>query len=220
MTAVADPIDINMRTEAEMLVALLGKIAAATKDIEAIEKSGQNTFHKYRYASIEDIVNGTREHLLDHGLVVLAGHQTLDERQRQTSQGEATVTTVQLTFRIFDVETGFAIELPWIGRGEDPADKGIAKALTDARKTFLVQQLNIARGDDTEADESTDQRSYGDGSNTVNMIADAKGLSDDKLNRALVAVGMPAQAKPFGAFTRVPAEAVDALREELQKLRG
>jgi len=51
------------------------------------------------------------------------------------------------------------------------------------------------------------------------MVADAKGLSDEKLNRALVAVGLPAQQKPFGSFTRVPAEVADQLRTELQALR-
>jgi hypothetical protein len=214
MTAVAD---VEL-TEAEMLVALLRKLHAATKDIGAIEKGSENTFHHYHYAGIEDIVNGTREHLLAHDLIVLAAAGQMDERQRQTNQGEATVTTVTLDFQIYDIETGFSLRLPWSGRGEDPADKGVSKALTDARKTFLIQQLNIARGDDTEADESTDQRSFSGGG--VNMIADAKGLPDDKLNRALVAVGLPAQAKPFGAFTRIPPDAVEPLREELQKLRA
>jgi DNA-binding CsgD family transcriptional regulator len=40
-------------TEAEMKVALLRKLHAATKDIEAIEKASENTFHHYRYAGIE-----------------------------------------------------------------------------------------------------------------------------------------------------------------------
>lgn len=204
-------------TEAEMLVTLLRKLHAATKEIGTIEKGSENAFHHYRYAGIEDIVNGTREHLLNHDLIVLAAAEQMDERQRQTNQGEATVTTVTLYFRIYDIETGYSLQLPWSGRGEDPADKGISKALTDARKTFLIQQLNIARGDDNEADPATDERSSVSG--TVNMIADAKGLSDEKLNRALVAVGLPATAKPFGSFTRIPSELADQLRDELSKLR-
>lgn len=210
-------------TEAEMTVRLLAKIAEAQKAMETIEKGDENKFHHYRYAGIEAIVNGTREHLLEHGLVVLAGQTQLDDEERETNQGRSAVTTVRLNFRIYDVETGYAIELPWSGRGDDPADKGVSKALTDARKTFLIQQFNLARGDDTEADDATDQRTWSGGGNqggTVNMIADAKGLSDDKLNRALVAVGLPAAQKPFGSFTRVPPEAAEALREELQKLRG
>jgi len=205
----------------EMKVALLTKLHAATKAIERIDKASENGFHHYKYASIEDIVAGTREHLLDHGLLILAGQSETSERERQTREGMSVVTTVELTFSIFDIETGYSIELAWIGRGDDPADKGVAKALTDARKTFLVQQLNIARGDDTEADTATDERTgFRSVSGTVNMVADAKGLSDAQLNRALVTLGLPAEKKPFGAFTRIPAELEDGMRTELLGIRG
>jgi hypothetical protein len=204
-------------TDRELRTQLLAKLADVQRDVGVIEKDKRNEFHRYDYASIEAIVLGTRDHLLERGLVVLAGRRSLSERQRQTSQGEATVTTVDLTFEIFDVETGFSIAFDWFGRGEDPADKGIAKALTDARKTFLIQQLNLARGDDTEGDPATDERSSANGA--VNMVAEAKGLSDAKLNHVLVAVGMPAQQKPFGAFTRIPKEAVEPIRAELAKAR-
>jgi hypothetical protein len=212
-------------SDAEMAVRLLGKIAAAQESIETIDKDSENKFHHYNYASIEAIVKGTREHLLSHGLVVLAGQTSLADEERDTNQGRSAVTTVRLNFRIYDVETGYAIELPWSGRGDDPADKGISKALTDARKSFLIQQFNLARGDDTEADSGTDERSSGSGyvargSATANMIADAKGLSDEQLNRSLVAVGLPAAKQPFGMFARVPNENADALRQELLKLRG
>lgn len=196
---------------------LLTKLAAAQAAIGVIEKDKRNEFHRYDYASIEAIVLGTREHLLEHGVIVLAGHRELSERTRETNSGPATVTTVRLTFSIFDVETGFALDVDWAGRGEDPADKGIAKALTDARKTFLIQQLNLARGDDTEADPSTDERSSANG--TVNMVSEAKGLSDAKLNQALVAVGLPASQKPFGSFVRIPKDAVEPIRAELAKAR-
>jgi hypothetical protein len=92
-----------------------------------------------------------------------------------------------------DAETGEALEIPWVGRGEDPADKGVSKALTDARKTFLIQQLNLQRGDDTEADEKhrpaprAGRQSSPTGS--VNMSDDAKGLTNAQLNAALVSPG-------------------------------
>lgn len=206
-------------TENEMKVTLLRKLHAATKAIGSIEKGSRNEFHKYQYASIEDIVLGTREQLLEHGLLILAGQRKTSERTRQTNQGESVVTTIDVTFSIFDTETGYSLELDWLGRGDDPADKGVSKALTDARKTFLIQQLNIARGDDTEADSSTDERSYGQRSGTVSMIDLAKGLSDAQLNRALVAVGLPATQKPFGSFTRVPEEFQQSLGIELARIR-
>jgi hypothetical protein len=198
---------------------LLLKLIAVQAAIGPIEKDSENTFHHYKYASIEGIVTATREELIKQKVLILAGEESTDERQRQTNQGEATVTTVHLNYTIIDAETGEKLVIPWLGRGEDPADKGVSKALTDARKTFLIQQLNIARGDDTEGDPTTDERSHGQ-SDTVNLVADAKGLRDDALNRVLVAAGLPASQKPFGAFTRIPASVAGQVRAELQKLRA
>lgn len=199
---------------------LLQKLLAVQKEIGPVEKDSENSFHHYKYVSIEGIVTATREALLRQGILILAGEETTDERQRQTNQGEATVTTVHLNYTIIDVDSGEKLVIPWLGRGEDPADKGVSKALTDARKTFLIQQLNIARGDDTEADPTTDERSSNSSGGSANLIADAKGLRDDDLNRVLVAAGLPAAQKPFGAFARIPAAVADEVRANLLKAKG
>jgi hypothetical protein len=201
---------------------LLLKLIAVQAAVGTVEKDGENTFHHYSYVSIEGIVLATRDALIAQKILILASEESTDERQRQTREGEATVTTVHLNYTIIDAETGEKLVIPWLGRGEDAADKGVSKALTDARKTFLIQQLNIARGDDTEADDSTDRRGSGSGSGgggAVNMIADAKGLSDAQLNHVLVSLNLPAAQKPFGAFTRIPAELEGDARAKLQELR-
>lgn len=197
---------------------LLLKLIAVQAAIGTVEKDSENKFHHYSYVSIEGIVLATRDALIAQKILILASEDSTEERQRQTTQGEATVTTVHLNYTIIDAESGEKLVIPWLGRGEDPADKGVSKALTDARKTFLIQQLNIARGDDTEADDATDQRSAANAS-YVSLIADAKGLSDQQLNHALVAAGLPASPKPFGAFARVPTEASATLRAALQEQR-
>jgi hypothetical protein len=197
---------------------LLLKLLAVQAAVDRVEKDSENTFHHYKYTSIEGVVQATRDALIEQKVLIFAGEESTQDRQRQTNQGEATVTTVHLTYTIVDAESGEKLVIPWLGRGEDPADKGVSKALTDARKTFLIQQLNLIRGDDTEADASTDERSYG-ASDTVNLIAEAKGLRDDALNRVLVAAGLPAAQKPFGSFARIPNAAADRVRADLQKLK-
>jgi hypothetical protein len=198
---------------------LFQKLAAAAKEIGTVEKDKRNTFHKYDYASIEAIADATRDVLLAHGILVLAGEEETDDRQRQTNQGEATVTTIKLTFRLVDVDTGESLSIPWIGRGEDPADKGVAKALTDARKTFLIQQFNLVRGEDTEADESTDQRTAAP-KGTVNLSDLAKGMTNAQLNAALVAAGLSAAEKPWGTFMRIPTESAEAVKTMLSRERA
>jgi hypothetical protein len=197
---------------------LLQKLLEACREIGVVEKDSRNTFHKYDYTSIEGVVGAVRDPLLERGILLFAGQETITDRQRQTNQGEATVTTIELTFRFMDAETGEAIEIPWVGRGEDPADKGVSKALTDARKTFLIQQLNLVRGDDTEADPKTDNRGYGSPSG-VNMTEAARGLTNAQLKRALVTAGLPEAEKPWVAYMNVPPAHTDALREALNRER-
>lgn len=211
MTAVAEP-------PGEVVAlpqTLFQKLLEAAKAVGVVDKDARNEFHRYNYTSIEGIIDAVHDELLDRGVLWLGGESEIDERQRQTRDGESTVTTVHVLFTFIDVASGERIDIPWAGRGDDPADKGLSKAFTDARKTFIVQQLNLRRGDDTEADAATDHRTGA--ANTVNLIADARGLGDTALNKVLVGAGLPAQQKPYGAFTRIPTEKAAEVRAALQE---
>lgn len=199
---------------------LLSKLAAVASVIGEIPKDARNEFHKYDYASIEGVVRATRLELLKRGVLITPGIDTIEERERQTNQGLSTVTTARVTFTVYDTATGEALVIPWAGRGDDPADKGLSKAISDARKTFTLSLLNLARGEDTEADAATDTRTYGQTANTTNLVEFARGLSNEQLNQALRIVGMETQASPFGVFTRVPSEHAARLREALAQIRG
>ena len=158
------------------------------------------------------MVGDIRQKLLERQVLVLAYEHHTEERMRQTSGGsESAVTTIHLVFLLVAADTGERIELMWPGRGEDPMDKGISKALTNALKTFLRQQFLLPWGnDDPEADESTDDRAGGQ-DHTVNFASQisGSGLSDGKLNEILVGAGLAAQQQPFRAFMRIPHEKAD-----------
>lgn len=199
---------------------LLSKLREVAAAVGEIPKDARNEFHKYDYASIEGVVRATRLELLKRGVLIVPGIDHIEERERQTNQGLSTVSTAHLIFTVYDTDSGEAIVVPWAGRGDDPADKGLSKAISDARKTFILSLLNLARGEDTEADHATDTRSYGQTPNTTNLVEHARGLSNEQLNQALKAVGLEAQASPFGAFTRIPSEHAARLREALGQIRG
>lgn len=212
MTAVEEPTPEAPELNGNLLLAQ--KLVEVAGAAEEIPKRGYNRAQDYHFPKAEDVVLMVRRELLERKVLLLAGEASTEERIRQTKGGsETAITTVHLMFVFLDAETGARIELPWPGRGEDPMDKGISKALTGALKTFLRQQLLLTWGDDAEADESTDARASG--SETVNLIADAKGKTDAELNAVLVESGLPAQQKPFGAFTRIPAEVAEAVRAKL-----
>jgi hypothetical protein len=192
----------------------LQKLIDAAAAIDEVPKDGTNAFHNYKYSSIEAIVRRTRVELLKRQILVFAGEDTTDDRLRQTNQGESAVTTVHLIYTVMDAETGERFEVPWIGRGDDPADKGVSKALTDARKTFLLQLLQIPRGDDTEGDPTTDERTYTSGG--VNLQEQAKGLNNAQINAVLVQHGLSASQKPWGALRSIPSEVAEQVSAALE----
>jgi hypothetical protein len=198
---------------------LLAKIVEAAAAVGEVAKDGRNAFHKYDYSSIEAVVKAVRLELLSRGVLISPSLDHVETRTRATREGESVITTAYVVFTVFDAETGEQLQIQWAGQGDDPADKGLSKAITDARKTFLLVLLNLARGDDTEADDATDQRSAGANNGGTNLTDEARGLNNQQLNQVLVAAGLPAQEKPWGAFMRVPPEAVDGVRVALRGLR-
>jgi hypothetical protein len=191
---------------------LMMRLVEVASEMSAIPKAGYNQAQHYSFASAEDLIGAIRSKLLERNVLVLAYEHHTDERLRTTSQGgESAVTTVHLVFLLVAADTGERIELMWPGRGEDPMDKGIGKALTNAIKTFLRQQFLLPWGDDPEADESSDARAgQGEFTNLAGLVS-GSGLTDAKLNEILVGAGLAAQQKPFSAFMRIPNAKADVV---------
>jgi hypothetical protein len=196
---------------------LLAKLVAVAAAVDEVGKDKRNEFHRYDYASIEAVVKAVRVELLDRGVLITPSLDHVDLRTRATREGESVVTTAHMIFTVFDSESGEQLQIQWAGQGDDPADKGLSKAISDARKTFLLVLLNLARGDDTEADDATDRRGSANGG--VNLTNEARGLNNQQLNQALVAAGLPAQEKPWGAFMHVPSAVAENVRTALREYR-
>jgi hypothetical protein len=201
------------------ITSLASKLVDVALDIGAIEKDGYNQAQRYAFTSADNVVGAIRRKLFDKRVLLLATEERTEERLRQTSKGgETAITTVHIRFVFVDADSGERIELDWPGQGEDPMDKGIGKACTNALKLFLRQQFLIPWGnDDIEADEGSDARAGVPGAReTVDLIAKARGMSNAVLNEALVAGGLPAQqGNPFATFMRIPAESAEAVEAYL-----
>ena len=218
MTAL-DEIEVAVDARA----ALARKLVEVALEVESIEKTGFNRAQNYAFATAETMLTDLRAPLLARGILVLAGEDHIEERIRHTSGGtETAVTTVHLTYTLLDSETGAFIELQWLGRGEDPMDKGVAKALTNAEKTFLRKQFMLPWAqDDPEADEGSDARA-GRSDGTVNLASQisGSGLTDTKLNEILVGAGLAAQSKPFATFMRIPAAKAEEITAAIEEAKG
>lgn len=141
---------------------LLGKLKAVADAIGFVEKRGRNDHHGYNFAQAVDVVRDVRAHLLAQGVVVVpAATDVRHEPIGQTRSGATTLlSTVELTYRFRDVETGASIEVPWIGTGADQGgDKGIYKAYTGGLKYALLSLFLLPTSDDPEHDALTDPES-------------------------------------------------------------
>jgi len=141
------------------LAGLFRKLAAAQQQIGKVARDGRNRNQHYDYATAEALLGEVRNPLADHGVVLLPELDAIEQREHSYRSGESsTLTTVKVRFTFCDTQTGATLARSWAGSGDDPGDKGLGKAYTNALKTFVRSVFLIPTGDDPEADEQTDRR--------------------------------------------------------------
>lgn len=134
------------------------KLIRVMADIGEVHKDGVNAFHNYKYVTEGAVVEAARSALIAHGVTFALDVLSVDVKERQTKSGQSFVTTIMAEARFTDADTGDVVRYNVLGCGDDPADKGVMKAMTAAKKYALTIGLLIATGDDPEADEKTDKR--------------------------------------------------------------
>lgn len=118
------------------------KIFQIMEEVSPVKKDGNNTFHKYKYAKAEDVIQEIRPLLLKYNLRLK--QNTLE----RTREGELTALKIQ--FILIDTESGEKDATDYVGEGKDSNDKGAYKAYTGALKYFLRDTFMIPFGDDPE----------------------------------------------------------------------
>lgn len=149
------PLDGPVAIEAPL--SLYARLAQAMRAVGYIQKKGRNQAQNYSYASEADVAAEVRVALLDAGLVLVPSLKSWERGTRPTKSGQATVTFVVLTYRLVALETGEETSFDMAGEGMDSGDKSCAKAITAAGKYAQLKLLQLATGDDPEADERTDR---------------------------------------------------------------
>lgn len=121
---------------------LYQKISAVMKDVEYLSKDDAIEFKstKYKAISEEKVTSAVRQALIEHGLVILPieqSHSRLD-----------TLTTVDVKYKIIDIDTGEFEVIASSGTGVDTQDKGVGKAMTYSYKYLLLRTFAIPTGED------------------------------------------------------------------------
>lgn len=150
-----------MAKEAEETMGLgliIRALHAVMSEVGYVQKTGENDFHKYTYASEADVLAALRPALVKNGLILIpsvAQVATIDQ------WGNTTV-TVSYTL----AHTSGAIwpdKIVAAGCGGDKnkngvGDKGLYKAITGANKYLLFKLFQIETGNDDPDDAKGDER--------------------------------------------------------------
>jgi hypothetical protein len=208
-------------------VTLLTKLHEVAKAIDFVEKRGRNDHHQYNFAQAVDVTRTVRDKLLEHGIVIIPG--ATNARHLPYGSKGAHLTTVDLNYRIFELEDGTVIEVPWTGVGADTGgDKGIYKAFTGGLKYMLLTLFLVPTSDDPERDQLTESsapeehkddarpaapRIPADRAGALNM--DAAPGTPPEFNPVFKALLAQQEVDKIGLLNVDQAEAVEAfLREE------
>src|ERR1700722_15849441 len=129
---------------------LAHKMLRVISKIGSVAKDGNNTFHKYKYASESAIMDAVRPALIEEGLAIFTSLEsfTVDAVEGKVKD-ECRVTQTYI-HTIMDQDDGTAFQVRSFGQGIDTGDKAGYKAATGAMKYFLSKNFMVSFSDDPE----------------------------------------------------------------------
>ena len=137
---------------------LAKKFVEVMRDCSHVVKTGTNDFHRYKYATANDVLEKVNASLTRHGIASIVAPALLNVQEVTTAKGNTErLVTVEVTVTLIDSESGESFAIKGLGSGQDAGDKALAKAQTMALKYAYLASLAIATGDDPEADSKTDE---------------------------------------------------------------
>lgn len=135
------------------------KYVEVMKSCGYVQKNGMNTFHKYKYATAADVLEKINEACVEVGIATPVKVEVISAVDTVTAKGNAEkLVTVKVEYTLICTETGETLTITGIGSGQDAGDKAVMKAETAAAKYAWMLGMNMATGDDPEADTSTDEK--------------------------------------------------------------
>jgi hypothetical protein len=148
------------------------KLVAVMNECSHVAKNGINSFHNYKYATAEDVLQKVNESLTKNKLASIVC-PTLESMVDVTNLKGNTehLATVTVQIHLIDSDSGESVDLFGIGSGQDAGDKAVMKAQTAAIKYAFMLSLCIATGDDPEADGKTDEVTCTESQQNIKPVA-------------------------------------------------
>ena len=123
-------------------------------DVQAVKKDSKNQAQKFNFRGIDAVMNAVGPALRKHGVTILPEDVDVHRSNGATANGKQTAeVVVKVTYRVYG-PGGDSIHGKVAAEAMDFGDKAIAKAMSVAYRTFLLQALTIPT-DEPDPDESS-----------------------------------------------------------------
>lgn len=112
-------------------------------DVQAVRKDSKNQAQKFLFRGIDAVLNAVGPALRKHGVTILPEDVEVHRSNGATASGKQTAeVVVKVTYRVYG-PAGDSIHGKVAAEAMDFGDKAIAKAMSVAYRTFLLQSLTI-----------------------------------------------------------------------------
>ena len=118
----------------------LSKVMA---EVQAVRKDSKNQAQRFNFRGIDAVMNAVGPALRKHGVTILPEDVEVHRSNGTTANGKPTAEVVlKVTYRVYG-PAGDSIHGKVAAEAMDFGDKAIAKAMSVAYRTFLLQALTI-----------------------------------------------------------------------------
>ena len=111
--------------------------------VQAVRKDSKNQAQRFNFRGIDAVMNAVGPALRKHGVVILPEDVEVHRSNGTTASGKQTAEVViKVTYRVYG-PAGDSIHGKVAAEAMDFGDKALAKAMSVAYRTFLLQALTI-----------------------------------------------------------------------------
>jgi len=132
-------------------------LSKVMESVQAVRKDGRNQAQRFNFRGIDAVMNAVGPALRKHGVIILPEEVDVHRTNGTTANGKQTAeVVVKVTYRVYG-PGGDSVHGKVAAEAMDFGDKAIAKAMSVAYRTFLLQALTIPT-DDPDPDGETFER--------------------------------------------------------------
>ena len=126
-------------------------------EVQTVRKDSHNQAQRYRFRGIDDVMNAVGPALRKHGVIIIPDDVDVHRSNGTTANGKQVAeVVVKVTYRVYG-PAGDSVHGRVAAEAMDFGDKAVAKAMSVAYRTFLLQALTIPT-DEPDPDEYAYER--------------------------------------------------------------